>query len=80
MSTRHQSVRFNLAEAKARFSEIVRKALSGQEILIARDNKPILKLVPLEQPRHRRRPGSAKGQVWTAPGFDEVPEGFDEYR
>jgi len=80
MATRRQPAKFNVAEAKARFSEIVRKALSGHEILIARDNKPILKLVPLEQPHRRRRPGSAKGQVWMAPDFDEIPDGFDEYR
>jgi prevent-host-death family protein len=80
MPTRRSATRFNIAEAKARFSELVRKALSGEEVVIARDNKPILKLVPLERARLRRRPGSAKGKVWMAPDFDEPPEDFADYR
>ncbi len=38
---------FNVAEAKARFSELVQKAVSGEEVVIARDNRPLLRLVPL---------------------------------
>jgi prevent-host-death family protein len=38
---------FNIADAKSHFSELVQKALLGEEIVIARDNKPLLKLVPL---------------------------------
>lgn len=80
MSTRRSATRFNVAEAKARFSELVRKALSGEEVVIARDNKPILKLVPLERARVRRRPGSAKGKVWMASDFDEPLKDFADYR
>ena len=39
--------KFNVAEAKAHFSELVRKGLLGEEVIIAKDNKPLLKLVPL---------------------------------
>ena len=78
MSTRKIS-RFNVAAAKARFSELVRKAMAGEEVIIARDNKPILRLVPLDQPPERRMPGSAKGKIWMAPDFDATPEGFEDY-
>ncbi len=71
--------KFNVAEAKARFSELVRKALLGEEVIIARDNRPLLKLVPLQPPKGSRTPGSAKGRVWMAPDFDETPEDFKEY-
>jgi prevent-host-death family protein len=70
---------FNVAEAKAHFSELVRKAMSGEEVIIARDNRPVLKLVPLEKARGRRKPGSAKGQVRMAPDFDDTPADFREY-
>ena len=40
-------MQFNIAEAKARFSELVQKALLGEEVIIAKDHKPLLKLVPL---------------------------------
>jgi prevent-host-death family protein len=68
----------NIAEAKARLSELVEKAASGEEILIARDHKPLAKLVPVRG-RARRTPGSAKGQVWVAPDFGEIPADFVDY-
>lgn len=72
--------KFNVAEAKARFSELVQKAMLGEEVIIARDNKPMLKLVPLENPRRPRKPGSGKGQVlYVAPDFDATPVGFKDY-
>ena len=69
----------NIADAKARLSELVEKAASGEEIVIARDHKPVARLVPIERPSGSRRPGSARGQVWIAPDFDEMAPDFDEY-
>jgi len=69
----------NIAEAKARFSQLVRKAMMGEEVIIARDNKPVLKLVPIESPATPRKPGTAKGRVWTSPDFDDTPEDFRDY-
>lgn len=72
--------KFNIAEAKTRFSELVRKAMLGEEVIIARDNKSVLKLVPLDEPKQPRKPGSGKGQVlYIAPDFDATPQGFKDY-
>lgn len=72
--------RYNIAEAKARFSNLVQRALLGEEVIIARDNKPLLKLVALDQPKRARKPGSGKGQIlYIAPDFDATPEGFKDY-
>lgn len=71
---------FNIADAKSHFSELVKLALLGEEIVIARDNKPLLKLVPVTEARKGRRPGSAKGQILAiSPDFDELPPDFKEY-
>ncbi len=71
---------FNIAEAKAHFSELVQRAMLAEEIIVAKDNKPVLELVPLDQPKLQRKPGSGKGQVrYVAPDFDATPEGFKEY-
>ena len=70
---------FNVADAKSRFSELLQKAMVGEEVIIARDNKPIVRLVPLVTPGTTRRPGSAKGQVWMAPDFDATPSDFEDY-
>lgn len=70
---------FNIAEAKAHFSELVRKALAGEEVIIAKGNEPLLRLVPIRTTKGRRRPGSAKGKLLRlAPDFDEIPEEFSE--
>jgi prevent-host-death family protein len=71
--------RVNIAEAKARFSELVRKAMSGEEVVIARDNKPLLKLVPLAPNGEKRAPGSARGLVRMAADFDATPSDFEDY-
>ncbi|OGA38485.1 MAG: prevent-host-death protein [Betaproteobacteria bacterium RIFCSPLOWO2_12_FULL_68_19] len=72
--------KFNIAEAKANFSRLVRKAMLGEEVIIAKDNKPVLRLVPLDQPKRPREPGSGKGQIlYIAPDFDATPKGFDDY-
>ena len=72
---------FNVAEAKARFSELVRKALSGEEVVIARDNKPILKLVPLERARVRERsPGVRKREGVDRAGLRPAPGGLRRLR
>ena len=71
---------FNIAKAKAHFSELVQKAMLGEEVIIAKDNTPVLKLVPLDQPKRSRKPGSGKGQIlYVAPDFDAPPAGFKDY-
>ena len=71
--------KFNIAEAKTHFSELVQKAMLGEEVIIAKDNKAVVKLVALTLPQQSRKPGSAKGQIWTAPDFDATPKDFEEY-
>ena len=71
--------KFNIADAKARFSELVQKAMVGEEVIIAKDNKPVAKLVALVATGKARKPGSAKGQIWLAPDFDATPADFEDY-
>ncbi|HEY7300288.1 MAG TPA: type II toxin-antitoxin system prevent-host-death family antitoxin [Xanthobacteraceae bacterium] len=37
----------NIGDAKARFSELVAKVEAGEEIVIARENRPVAKLAPI---------------------------------
>jgi prevent-host-death family protein len=69
----------NIAEAKARLSELVDKAAQGEEIVIARDHKPVARLVSVTRAHGPRTPGSAKGRVWIAPDFDKLPPDFGDY-
>lgn len=72
---------FNIAEAKAQFSTLVKKAMMGEEIIIAKDNQPLLKLTPiLPESAKQAVPGSAKHElIYMADDFDAIPEGFEDY-
>jgi prevent-host-death family protein len=51
---------FNLAEAKAKLSELLDRALAGEEIIIARAGEPLAKLMPVK-PKRSRKPGAWRG-------------------
>lgn len=71
---------FNVAEAKARFSQLIQKAVAGEDVVIAKDNKPLVKLVPFKRAIRRRRPGSARGRVWMSRDFGAPLEDLAAYR
>ncbi len=55
--------------AKARLPELIRRAEAGEEIVVARRNKPVVRLVPIAAPpKLPRRPGRLKGKI----GLDEA--------
>lgn len=66
-------------EAKARLSELIEKTLRGEEIVIAKRNKPLIRLVPFTDKASGRKLGTAKGLVRIHDDFDEIPPGFEEY-
>lgn len=77
----NMTAQFNIAQAKAQFSELVKRALAGEDVVIARDNKPLLRLTPLEPVSARRQPGSARELIQhIAPDFDATPDDFADYR
>ncbi len=70
----------NIAEAKAHFSEIIQKALLGEEVIISKGNIPVVKIVPLASSSKQRSPGSGKGQLLEmADDFDAPLDDFKEY-
>lgn len=73
-----RTVQYNIAAAKAQLPLLVRETLAGAEVVIAKDNKPLVKLMPLTG--GGREPGSAKGQIRMAPDFDAPLDDFANYR
>ncbi|MEO1016202.1 MAG: type II toxin-antitoxin system prevent-host-death family antitoxin [Pseudomonadota bacterium] len=61
----------NIAEAKAKLSALVDRAASGEEIVLAKNGKPLARIVPLAKPAPRQ-PGVARH--WS------VPKEFDDWR
>jgi prevent-host-death family protein len=58
---------------------LVEAALNGEEVIITKDNKPVIKLTPVSPVKKRRQPGSAKGLVIISDDFDEPLEDFKDY-
>ena len=55
----------NIQEAKAQLSQLLDRVLSGEEILIAKAGKPVVRLLPVKE-RVPRVPGLAQGKVTEA--------------
>lgn len=63
--------------AKTHLSALIARVEAGEEIVIARRDKPVVKLVPIEKPRVNRVPGRLQhligeiGQEFFEPMSDE---------
>ena len=64
----------NVYEAKSQFSKLLEQVESGDEIVIARNGKPVARLVPLQRSAAPRELGSMRGKIWMALDFDEPDE------
>lgn len=71
--------RVNLAEAKARLSELVDAALEGEEIVLSRRNVPVARLTPIRSRKNVPQFGLYKGRIWIAPDFDAPLDDFADY-
>jgi prevent-host-death family protein len=71
--------RVNVAEAKARLSELIDAALRGEEVVIARRNEPLVRLAVIKKGGRRPRFGQLKGRIQMAEDFDEPLAGFEPY-
>jgi prevent-host-death family protein len=64
----------NMHQAKSSLSRLVERALAGEDVIIARNGEPLIRLVPIPKKREPRVPGRSKGRVWMAPDFDTMSE------
>ena len=64
----------NMHDAKSQLSSLVEKALAGEEVIIARAGRPLVKLTPIIKDDSPRIPGRLKGQIRIADDFDAVDE------
>jgi prevent-host-death family protein len=70
---------YNVAYAKAHFSELIEKASLGEEITVTRDNQPVARIVPLRPAK--RQPGTGKDKIrFISPDFDAPLEDFADYQ
>lgn len=61
----------NIHEAKTQLSRLVAAAEAGEEVVIARAGRPVVKLVRCEEAPVKRQFGSMKGRASTTDAFFE---------
>jgi prevent-host-death family protein len=68
----------NIHAAKTNLSKLIERAEAGEEVVIARNGKPAVRLAPVDKPAGQPKRqkgswiGSLKGQIWMAPDMDAV--------
>ncbi len=65
-------VSMNLNQAKTALPALVEAALSGEDVVIAKDGKPMVRLVPCQERKTPRQPGRLRGQIRISDDFDAV--------
>jgi prevent-host-death family protein len=66
-------------EASQHLSDLIEAALGGDEIIIMKDNQPVVKLIPVLPVKIRPKFGSAKGMIKMSDDFDEPLEELKDY-
>ena len=72
----------NIYEAKTRLSQLVDKAAAGEDVVVSRNGKPLVRITQLKDVRRPIKFGVLKGKVRVAPDFDaplpgDVVAGFE---
>ena len=68
-------MQFSVHTAKTRLSQLIAAALRGEEVVIARGSKPVVRLVPVAQSGFRL--GVMAGELGDAPDFLEPMDGAE---
>lgn len=69
----------NVYEAKTRLSALLAEVERGEDVVIARNGKPVARLVPYVRQARERRPGAWQGRVHVRGDFDSPDESVAWY-
>jgi prevent-host-death family protein len=70
----------NIHEATTNLSKLIDKVLKGESVIISKSNKPVVKLVPVDEMKYKRTLGSAKNLIKISDGFDAPIDDFEDYQ
>ncbi|WP_432284076.1 type II toxin-antitoxin system prevent-host-death family antitoxin [Aminobacter sp. BA135] len=74
-------MKVSAAEAKAKLSELIRRAEAGEEIIVTRHGKAVATIAapPKADTTHASRIGALKGKIWISDDFDGLGPEWDDY-
>ncbi len=64
----------DIDEAGRQLDRLGELARRGEAVIITKEGRPYLELMPHRGGKRERRLGLLKGKIWTAPDFDRTPE------
>ncbi|MCA9372555.1 type II toxin-antitoxin system Phd/YefM family antitoxin [Candidatus Woesebacteria bacterium] len=62
----------NIYNAKTNLSGLIERAIAGEDIIISKFNKPLVRLTPIENGVRPRQLGTFKGKIKISKDFDEA--------
>lgn len=67
----------DILEEQPSLSELLAMSMAGNDVIIAEGNRPLARLVRVNQQTAKRIPGLHSGAIWTSDDFDEpLPDQF----
>jgi len=69
----------NMHDAKSNLSRLVKRAAAGEEIVIAKNGKPVARLTAMGNAKKRGLIGAFAGKIHMSEDFDELPPEFEPY-
>ena len=68
-----------LSEAEKCLSDLIEAAINGEDVVITKNDQPVVKLAPVDPVISRPRFGSARGLITFSEDFDKPIEDFNDY-
>ena len=68
----------NIHNAKTHLSELVGMVYAGEDVIICKAGKPMVKLVRYQPEEQKRKPGTWRGKVKISKDFDEISSEIED--
>jgi prevent-host-death family protein len=69
----------DIHQAKERFLELIERAANGEEVIISKDERPLVRLAPMSPRKRQRLFGGARGLIALSADFNAPLVDFKEF-
>ena len=67
-----------ITTARQKLGYWLKRALAGEDVIIAKAGEPMVRLTPVQQDLTPRQGGQLKGKIWISDDFDDFDEELEE--
>lgn len=69
----------NVYDAKTRLSQLIEEAVAGEEVVIGKFGKPLVRLVPYQAAKPQRRFGVLRDKIRLPDNFDDESPAINQH-